>query len=267
MKGKDIKELKKNNGKIIDSYEIIMKLLGKNEKEFIEWGLNEIIIPDEKKVKDEWEALKRRINKESVYDKKNKETKDKAVYVRQYGRTGAQQLYDGFYKDKLGLRCIAIDTTNNNQPKKIVQKTTKCTFDEDIINYQISHVWGRTKNMYLFEAPWNIVLVPKILDPLTGHEAKGDLAKDFRYAFQCRIYKEFEEFIDDYNRIIEEQDIEKKCKEYSNELRKKMDNGELKLSDRQINDFKKSLKSEFAKIERPKKEENNHGNILSEKSR
>jgi hypothetical protein len=121
--------------------------------------------------------------------------------------------------------------------------------------------------MYLFEAPWNIVLVPKILDPLTGHEAKGDLAKDFRYAFQCRIYDKFEEFIDDYNRIIEEQDIEKKCKDYSNELRKKMDNGELKLSDRQINDFKKSLKSEFAKIERPKKEENNHGNILSEKSR
>ncbi len=180
--------------------------------------------------------MKGRIDENSEYDKKKKETKSNAVYVRQYGRTEAQQLYDDFYKDKLGLKCIAIDTTNNNQPKRIVQETTECTFDEDIRNYQISHVWGQTKNMYLFEAPWNIVLVPKIFDPLTGHEAKGKLADDFREEFQRMTYDEFEEFIEEYNDKIEENDIENKCKEYSNELQKKMDNEELNLSKRQLND-------------------------------
>lgn len=45
-------------------------------------------------------------------------------------------------------------------------------------------MFGRTKNIYAFTAPWNIVYMPKILDPFTGHEAKGEMVDEYRMLFQ-----------------------------------------------------------------------------------
>ena len=71
-----------------------------------------------------------------------------------------------------------------------------------IRNYQVSHVFGRTKNVFAFTAPWNIVYVPKMLDPFTGHEAKGEMISEFTRLFQQRTYKNFEPLIEDYNNIV-----------------------------------------------------------------
>ena len=47
-----------------------------------------------------------------------------------------------------------------------------------------------TKNALTFNAPWNIVYMPKLFDPFTGHESKGDITKKFTEELKTygRIY-------------------------------------------------------------------------------
>ena len=75
--------------------------------------------------------------------------------------------------------------------------------NKNIQNYQTSHVYGKTKNVYCFTAPWNIVLIPKIIDPLTGHEAKGDFVGEFQKLFKDTVYNKFKECIEEYNSLIQ----------------------------------------------------------------
>ena len=72
----------------------------------------------------------------------------------------------------------------------------------------VFYYWGRTKNVFLFEAPWNICYTPKIIDPLTGHETKGDLPVDFQKYFIKYAQKKYKKYILDYNSIISQYDID-----------------------------------------------------------
>jgi len=76
-----------------------------------------------------------------------------------------------------------------------------------IRNYQVSHIFGRTKNVFAFTAPWNIAYTPKLLDPFTGHEANGSMVKEFTTLFQKQAHVRFEKLIDDFNEIVSGQDF------------------------------------------------------------
>ena len=108
------------------------------------------------------------------------------------------------YKDVFRLD-IKFDSTNNDQPSRKIQKLTGYRKNKTIFNYQVSHVFGKTKNIYCFTAPWNIVFIPKILDPLTGHEAIGDYVIEFKRLFWNKIYTKFEVEVNNYNEIISHQ--------------------------------------------------------------
>lgn len=165
--------------------------------EFFKFGLNEMIhIPLETAAK-EWEHLKDRIA--------NNET----VTIRSYGRNGANShLFTDLYQSVIGNNSIKIDKTNNDAPTKLLQDCTgysKKTNKQEcklIRNYQVSHVFGRTKNPFAFTAPWNIVYLPKIIDPLTGHEASGELPEKFRQEFQQHVIKKFQPLIENFNQIV-----------------------------------------------------------------
>ena len=86
--------------------------------------------------------------------------------------------------------------------------------NKDIYNYQISHIWGQTKNVFLFEAPWNVCYTPKIIDPFTGHETKGDLPEVFKRAFLGYAQKKYKRFIIDYNNIIQSYNIDDILEKY-----------------------------------------------------
>lgn len=103
----------------------------------------------------------------------------------------------------------------------------------------MSHVFGRTKNVYCFTAPWNIVFLPKIVDPLSGHEAKGDAASEFKSRFQKQIFEKFEAQILDFNERMEI--LQPKIDEWLKHLRRP------EISEKIRNDLRK----EFAKIDRP----------------
>ena len=95
-----------------------------------------------------------------------------------------------------------------------MKKLTGLTRNKDIYNYQVSHIWGRTKNIFLFEAPWNVCYTPKIIDPFTGHETKGDLPSDFQKYFIRFAQKKYKKYIEDYNRIIESYDFASLLQEF-----------------------------------------------------
>lgn len=57
--------------------------------------------------------------------------------------------------------------------------------------------------MYCFTAPWNIVLIPIIIDPFTGHEAKGQYADLFKRKFRNKIIKQFKNEISEYNHLMD----------------------------------------------------------------
>lgn len=147
----------------MDSYQNFLDNFKIDENDFFRWGISTTIFPPVSKVKEEWSSLIRRIS--------NNQT----VYIRGYGRDAhGTKLYKNLYKELFNNYHVKKDPTNNDRPQKLIYKLTGYKRNNNIYNFQTSHIWGRTKNIFMFEAPWNICYTPKITDPFTGHEAKGE---------------------------------------------------------------------------------------------
>lgn len=183
------------NVKKIDGYEQFFDFV--NKEKFFEFGLTNIISIDKEAASTEWRSLVKRIH-----------NRDNNLYVRNFGRGGQSNgVLSKLYKEVLGIQ-INYDPTNNNRPAALIERLTDLKRNKTIFNYQVSHVFGRTKNVFCFTAPWNIVFIPKLLDPLTGHEAKGDFVKDFSKRFQSKVFETFKEQIKEAN--IEMDEVRKK---------------------------------------------------------
>ena len=179
-----------------DSYYGFMEYFRLKPDDIFQWGIEAIIYPPDEMVEYEWKNLKHRI------------FNDEKVYIRGYGRDAkGTHLFIGLYKHIFNNSHVVKDSTNNSRPQSNIARMTGLKRNKDIYNYQVSHIWGRTKNIFLFEAPWNICLTPKIIDPFTGHETKGDLPDDFKEYFLEFAQKKYKKYIDDYNSIIESFDI------------------------------------------------------------
>lgn len=194
---------------IIDSYQEFLNHFNIDKKSFFEWGISCTIFPPIDKVALEWEILKKRI------------FNDQPVYIRGYGRDAkGTDLYIKLYEKLFSNYQIKKDPTNNATPRKIIQQLTGLKHNSDIFNYQTSHIWGRTKNIFMFEAPWNICYTPKIIDPFTGHEAKGIWPTEYQQLFITKAQNLYNSFINEYNQIIITLDIESKIHEYIQLLKK-----------------------------------------------
>ena len=178
--------------------------------QFFDFGLKQTIYAPYKKVESEWHCLKQRIQN------------NKQVFIRGFGRDGkGTHLFQEFYKKLVGNDNVKKDTNNNAEPTKIIadltgyskNNTAKNSKYELIRNYQVSHIFGRTKNIYAFTAPWNIVYMPKMLDPFTGHEAKGEMIEEYTLLFQKQAYEKFGKFIDEFNEIVTNQEFSDKRKD------------------------------------------------------
>jgi hypothetical protein len=176
-----------------DAYERFFKAFNISTDEFFDFGIDEIIHVPLDRAAIEWKELRTRVETGGC------------VTVRGFGRNGRgnSQFLD-FYANVFGHWGFAIDPTNNAAPTRVLQRLTGYSKTrragcEHLANYQVSHVFGRTKNPYAFTAPWNIVYIPKIVDPFTGHEAPGDLAAQFQMRFRRHMRSVFQPLIDDYN--------------------------------------------------------------------
>ncbi len=192
-----------DNNTVIDSYQEFLSHFNIKKEDFFEWGISATIFSPTSKVSLEWDLLKERI------------LNNKTVYIRGYGRDAhGTQLYKDLYKKIFNNYNVEKDLTNNAEPHKIIQRLTGFRRNSNIYNYQVSHIWGRTKNIFMFEAPWNICYTPKIIDPFTGHETQGIWPDEYQKIFISKAYNLYKPFIDDYNQILVELDIEKRIQEY-----------------------------------------------------
>ncbi len=193
--------------KIIDSYQEFLTHFKIDRESFFEWGISVTIFPPADKVASEWERLKKRI------------FNNQTVYIRGYGRDAhGTQMYKDFYAKLLGNTHVEKDPTNNAIPHGLIQCTTELKRNSDIYNYQVSHIWGRTKNVFMFGAPWNICYVPKIMDPFTGHETKGIWPAEYQKLFKRKADELYRPFVDEYNWILKSLDVEKQLQEYISSL-------------------------------------------------
>lgn len=209
-----------------------------SQEDFFKFGLEEIIFADKVKAKTKWDSLKLNL------------FSNESVFIRSYGRKGVNsQLYQDLYSNLFGNTHIQIDPTNNQKPRKLIEELTRYMKSpkkgyEPIQNYQVSHVFGRTKNALAFTAPWNIVYLPKLLDPFTGHEAKGKSVAEFTKMFQKKCINEFKDMILEFNEIMESDQVTSKLSQGIDYVVAKNN-----LDQKQKQQFEKSVYSEFKPIQ------------------
>ncbi|MBP3313249.1 MAG: hypothetical protein J6K84_01120 [Oscillospiraceae bacterium] len=214
----------------MDAYQSFMEAFDIHKEQLFDWGIKNTVFPSTDKVEDAWNNLLYRI-----YN-------NQEVYIRGYGRNGhATSLYKDFYSFLLGNEHVKEDPTNNSRPKRNIEKITGLKRNQNIFNYQVSHIFGCTKNVFLFEAPWNVCYVPKILDPFTGHEAKGTYISEYQEIFKKEALSRYKKYIDEYNLIVEKLQIRGKVEEYIQKLPKEVE-------DKQIQQFKEDCLGEFSFI-------------------
>lgn len=189
-----------------DSYEQLFSRGLITKDQLFEFGLSETIYVDIRTAENEWEALKDKIQF------------GEEVFIRGFGRDAkGTHLFKKFYSNLIGNHKVTKDSTNNAEPTKLLREWTGYSKNggkafKPIQNYQISHVFGRTKNVYCFTAPWNIVYVPKIIDPFTGHEAKGSYVDEYAQLFRSETFKHFGTLIEDFNQIVTNSDFQSNIK-------------------------------------------------------
>ena len=216
---------------VIDSYSSFLNDFEIDKNEFFDWGVSATIFPNVDRVAAEWEVLKKKV------------LNNQKVFIRGYGRDAhATNLYKDMYKTLLGNSSVEKDPTNNTQPHKLIERLTRLKRNKDIFNYQVSHIWGHTKNIFMFEAPWNICYTPKIVDPFTGHETKGDWPVEYQKRFFAKATELYRPFIEDYNKLLYELEIEKRMQRYLDDLYKD-------FPEKKIEQFIKDATNEVCRIE------------------
>ncbi|MEZ5534192.1 MAG: hypothetical protein R3F02_01080 [Thiolinea sp.] len=201
------------------------------------FGLSETIYVDTKTAEDEWESLKNQIQS------------GKKVFIRGFGRDASgTHLFQKFYSHLIGNHKVAKDSTNNAEPTKLLREWTGYSKSggkqfKPIRNYQISHVFGKTKNVYCFTAPWNIVYLPKIIDPFTGHEAKGAYVDEYTQLFQKETFKRFRALIEDFNQIVTGSEFQAKIRTAIELM-----SYEEEFTPKDINKLENAIKTEFSPI-------------------
>lgn len=226
----------------LDGYELFFNYFKDiNDDRMVHFGISNMITTPIETANKEWEKIKIKL------------LNNKELFIRGYGRDAkGTELYFHLYNEVFNNNSIKKDGTNNHNPSKAIQKWTKHSkaptkkqLDlgfQKIQNFQISHVFGKTKNPLLFTAPWNIIILPKVMDPFTGHEAKGELKEKFLKTIKNHLFEKYSNLIKDYNNFLNDE-LTLKIKETI----KKMESNK-KFSKLNLKKFEKDALSEWEKI-------------------
>jgi hypothetical protein len=225
-----------------DSYKIFFDYFNIEFEDIIKFGVEiDTIYPDPEKIQTEWRNLINSIEN------------NEEVYIRGYGRDAhGTKLYQELYRILLNNENIKKDSTNNAKPTQLLQNITGFSktirkdngTKERISNYQVTHIFGRTKNPFLFTAPWNIVWKSKMLDPFTGHESKGKNTDEYKKAFLKKTKNLYLPYIIEYNKLASKYFTNEKLEEAFNKM-----NIDNKITKKVFNKFKEDARNELKLIE------------------
>ena len=125
----------------------------------------------------------------------------------------------------------------------MLENLTHYKKNESIFNYQVSHIWGHTKNPFLFECPWNVCFMPKILDPFSGHESTSTDKVIFQERLKNKAVQMYSDLIEDYQRL--KKDIEKRIECILDKYINTQQNYQAKT----LRKFEKDLHNEWADLD------------------
>jgi hypothetical protein len=217
-----------------DAYVHLLNKLNMNHEEFLEFGLAQVIPIEIEAKRRQWLELKN-----SILTRNNEK-----LIIRNYGRDGKSNILFMELYEELFNKQVKFDSTNNSYPQGVISKNTffrKKPLKKNkyvlIQNYQIAHLHGKTKNPFFFTALWNISLIPRYLDPFTGHEKSGLLANAVSDSFKKKIVNENIEFLNDYKQLFEMYITEERVIEALNKIQIK--EREKPFTEKILKDFEK----------------------------
>jgi len=216
---------------MLDSYEaLIPEYISKEE--FFRYALEKTIYIPDGKVQTEWKNLKEKVNS------------NKPLFMRGMKDAVGNQLFFEFYAKVLKNQQVKKDPSNTQSPTKIMEDLSGYKKSKDLRNYQLSSIFGRSKNILCFNAPWNIVYTPNILDPLLGVDARGDLATEYKKVFHSHCYEKFQPYINEFNEMVTNTHFLREMEEYIYSL---YDNS--KHNRDAVEKFETILREEFSPIQ------------------
>jgi len=215
---------------MIDSYELLLSQYISKE-DFFRFGLEKTIyIPDDK-VEAEWQSLKKNI------------ASNKAVFIRGFKSSTGMHMASDFYTKVFENKQVKKDPSNTQNPAKIIEKLTGYKKTKDLKNYQLASVFGRSRNILAFCAPWNIVYIPSMLDPLLSAEANTALALEFKERFRKHAYEKFKPYINEFNETVSNYQFQRSMDEYFQKL---FDDGHF--DKKEMTAFENTIREDFAPI-------------------
>ena len=220
-----------------DSVELFFDHFRIKKRGFISWGIEKSKFAEPETALDSWHKLVEDI-----------QTGKEKIYVRRFGRSKAKQKeLRHFYEKVLGIKSKTLheDKTNNYQPYKRFSEAMGMKKKKDLLNYKVSHIFGKTKNPYDFCAVWNMSYTPVVIDPFTGHEVKSTVCDDFMKRFQNHALHRFGKPISEFNRRM--CGLRPKINKFIVRLDKNR-----QLTEKDKKELKESIKENFSKIKRLK---------------
>jgi len=173
---------------MLDSYEaLIPQYISKED--FFRYAIEKTIYIPDSEIRLEWDNLRKKLES------------NKAVFVRGSKASSENQLIFDFYKTVFKNDSVKKDPSNTQNPTKLMDTLSGYT-KKDLKNYQLYSPFGKSKNVLCFSSPWNLIYIPKILEPLLNEDSKSELALDFKKFFLKEIYNKFKIYIDEYNKIV-----------------------------------------------------------------
>jgi len=190
---------------MLDSYEaLIPEYISKEE--FFRFGLEKTVYIPDSQVKQEWTALKEKIKS------------NKPVFMRGLKDSGSNHLFFEFYAKVFKNEQVKKDPSNTQNPAKVIEELTGLKKSKDLRNYQLASIFGKSRNILAFTAPWNIVYIPNMMDPLLGADARGDLAKEYQTLFLQHSYEKFKPYIDEFNDMLTNEHLLRMIDEHMKKL-------------------------------------------------
>lgn len=190
---------------MIDAYDILLSEYVSKE-DFFKFGLEKTIYIPQDKIQKDNDALKHNIKS------------NKPVFIRGYKNSSTMHIASDFYTKVFHFEQVKKDPSNTQNPAKLIEKLTGYKKSKDLKNYQLSSVFGRSRNIFLFSAPWNIVYIPSIFDPLLSVDNNSDIAKEYQTLFQKHCYEKFKVYVDEYNTMVRNHQFQKSMDEYFQKL-------------------------------------------------
>lgn len=232
-----VRNIKKNAVKPNrESYGEFLEAFGIMPQAVSDFGLNYSVFAEPDVAWEQWKRLKKDLFDDLLYIRaKRGDDQDREF-----------QFYKRLHTYLFENGRLERDTTGNYHPRQNLQRAVgwMVTIHPKqgtgvLVNFQTSHVLsGRTHNPLLYSAVWNIAFTPKIIDPFTGDEAYGEVAKLFREAFLKKIHARFAKCIEDYNRVIDEQKILSRINDFHDEF----------FNDDELVRFKKAAHDQWAAV-------------------